>query len=46
VSGAPTASKLQWSAAPEQERNLHRTLSGAPGDRRQELPSWIALNGS
>jgi hypothetical protein len=21
-------------------------LSGAPGDRRQELPSWIALNGS
>jgi hypothetical protein len=21
----------------------HRTVSGAPGDRRQELPSWIAL---
>jgi hypothetical protein len=21
-------------------------LSGAPGDRRQELPSWNALNGS
>jgi hypothetical protein len=21
-------------------------LSGAPGDRRQDLPSWIALNGS
>jgi hypothetical protein len=24
---------------------VHR-LSGAPGDKRQELPSWIALNGS
>jgi hypothetical protein len=24
----------------------HTGLSGAPPDRRQELPSWIALNGS
>jgi hypothetical protein len=52
LSGAPTAPSLQRSAAPKQERNPHRTvrwctgLSGAPGDRRQELPSWNALNGS
>jgi hypothetical protein len=25
---------------------VQRTVSGAPGDRRQELPSLIALNGS
>jgi hypothetical protein len=24
----------------------HRTVSGAPRDRRQEMPSQIALNGS
>jgi hypothetical protein len=46
LSGAPTAPNRQRSAAPEEERNLHRTVSGAPVDRRQELPSWIALNGS
>jgi hypothetical protein len=32
VSGAPTASNLQRSAAPEQERNLHRTVSGGAPD--------------
>ena len=42
----------QRSASPNKEGNPHRTvrwctgLSGAPGDRRQELPSRIALNGS
>jgi hypothetical protein len=46
VSGAPTALNLQWSASPKKERNPHRTVFGAPGDRRQELPSWNALNGS
>jgi hypothetical protein len=46
VSGAPTALNLQWSASPKKERNPHRTMSGAPGDRRQELPSWNALNDS
>ena len=46
VSGAPTAPKHQRSASPKKERNPHRTVSGAPGDRRQELPSWNALNGS
>jgi hypothetical protein len=46
VSGVPTTLNRQRSAAPKQERNPHRTVSGAPGDRRQELPSWNALNGS
>jgi hypothetical protein len=46
VSGAPTAPKLQRSASPKKERNPHRTVSGAPGDRSQELPSWNTLNGS
>jgi hypothetical protein len=32
VSGAPTAPNLQWSAALEQERNLHRTVSGGAPD--------------
>jgi hypothetical protein len=32
VSGAPTAPKLQRLAAPEQERNLHRTVSGGAPD--------------
>jgi hypothetical protein len=27
-------------------KEIRTGLSGAPGDRRQELPSWIALNGS
>jgi hypothetical protein len=46
VSGAPTAPKCQRSASPNKEGDPHRTVSGAPGDRRQELPSWNALNGS
>jgi hypothetical protein len=46
VSGAPTAPRLQRSVMPQKERNPHRTVSSAPGDRRQELPYWIALNGS
>jgi hypothetical protein len=32
VSGAPTALDLQRSAAPQQERNLHRTVSGGAPD--------------
>ena len=36
----------QRSASPNKEGNPHRTVSGAPGDRRQELPFRIALNGS
>jgi hypothetical protein len=32
VSGAPTAPKCQRSAAPKQERNPHRTLSGGAPD--------------
>jgi hypothetical protein len=32
VSGAPTAPNLQRSAAPEQERNLHRIVSGGAAD--------------
>jgi hypothetical protein len=36
----------QRSASPNKEGNPHRTVSGAPGDTRQELPSRIALNGS
>jgi hypothetical protein len=27
-------------------KEIRTGLSGAPGDRRQELPSWNALNGS
>jgi hypothetical protein len=32
VSGAPTALDLQRSAAPQKERNLHRTVSGGAPD--------------
>jgi hypothetical protein len=32
VSGAPTAPNLQRSAAPEQERNPHQTVSGGAPD--------------
>jgi hypothetical protein len=32
VSGAPTAPNRQWSAAPEQERNLHRIVFGGAPD--------------
>jgi hypothetical protein len=56
VSGALTSSKLQRSAAPEEEGDhapdmnsgcpvVHRTVR-APPDRRQELPSLLASNGS
>jgi hypothetical protein len=53
VSDAPTALDLQRSTAPILEGNRApdsvrwcTRLSGAPPDRRQGLPSWIALNGS
>jgi hypothetical protein len=53
VSGAPTAPRLQRSTAPILEGNRApdsvrwcTELSGAPTDRRQELRSWITLNGS
>jgi hypothetical protein len=46
LSGAPTALKPQRSASPNKEGYPHRIVSGALGDRRQELPSRIALNGS
>jgi hypothetical protein len=39
-------SGCQRSASPFKERNLHRTVSGAPRDRRQDQPSWNVLNGS
>jgi hypothetical protein len=32
LSGAPTTPSLQWSAAPKQERNPHRTVSGGAPD--------------
>jgi hypothetical protein len=46
VFGAPMAPRRQRSTTPQKERNPHRTVSGAPGGRRQDLPSWNALNGS
>jgi hypothetical protein len=51
----PVRQRLQvFNGRPRQSRKEIRTdsvrwctgLSGAPVDRRQELPSWIALNGS
>jgi hypothetical protein len=30
----------------QNRKEIRTGLSGAPGDRRQELPSWNALNGS
>jgi hypothetical protein len=30
----------------QRRKEIRTGLSGAPGDRRQELPSWNALNGS
>jgi hypothetical protein len=30
----------------KRRKEIRTGLSGAPGDRRQELPSWNALNGS
>jgi hypothetical protein len=47
VSGAPTVgcAKIGKKSAPDSVRWC-TGLSGAPVDRRQELPSWIALNGS
>jgi hypothetical protein len=32
VSGAPMALDLQWSAAPQKERNPHQTVSGGAPD--------------
>jgi hypothetical protein len=53
VSGAPTAPRLPTVGFAKQGRKSTPDcvrwctgLSGAPGDRRQELPSWNALNGS
>jgi hypothetical protein len=46
-SGSPTVgfAKEGKKSAPDSVRRC-TGLSGAPGDRRQELPSWNALNGS
>jgi hypothetical protein len=46
-SGSPTVgfAKEGKKSAPDSVRWC-TGLSGAPGDRRQELPSWNALNGS
>jgi hypothetical protein len=30
----------------QNRKEIRTGLSGAPGDRRQDLPSWNALNGS
>jgi hypothetical protein len=53
VSGVPTAPRLPTVGFAKQGRKSAPDsvrwctgLSGAPGDRRQELPSLIALNGS
>jgi hypothetical protein len=56
VSGAPTGPKAQWSVVPHMEGDRAPTaivavrwctgLSGAPLDRRQELPIKLISNGS
>jgi hypothetical protein len=56
VSGAPTSLELQRSATQNRKEIAHRTwtvvvrwctgLSGAPPNRRPELPSLLASNGS
>jgi hypothetical protein len=50
VSGAPTGPELQRSIVLDLEGNrapdMLQWLSGAPLDRRQELPSKIVSNGS
>jgi hypothetical protein len=47
VSGAPTAPNRQRSAAPEQERNLHRIVSGGAPDCpvHQSTEGKICLTG-
>jgi hypothetical protein len=47
VSGAPTALNRQWSAAPEQERNLHWIVSGGAPDCpvHQSIEGKICLPG-
>jgi hypothetical protein len=47
LSGAPTAPKRQRSTAPEQERNLHRTVSGGAPDCsvHQSTEGKICLHG-
>ena len=46
MSGAPTALWLPTVGFAVQGKKSGTGLSGAPRDRRQELPSQIALNGS
>ena len=53
VSGAPTTPRLPTVGFAKEEKKSAPDsvrwctgLSGAPGDRRQDLPSWNALNGS
>jgi hypothetical protein len=46
MSGAPTALWLPTVGFAVEGKKSGTGLSGAPDDRRQELPSWIALNGS
>jgi hypothetical protein len=44
VSGAPRGPKAQRSASPEKERNRTLFMSGAPTNRRQELPTkWRSM---
>jgi hypothetical protein len=47
VSGAPTAPKRQWSASPNKEGDLHRTVSGGAPDCpvRQAKEGKICLPG-
>jgi hypothetical protein len=46
MSGAPTAPRLPTVGFATEGKKSGTGLSGAPDDRRQELPSQIALNGS
>jgi hypothetical protein len=46
MSGAPTAPRLPTVGFAIEGKKLCTGLSGAPPDRRQDLPSWIASNGS
>jgi hypothetical protein len=46
MSGAPTAPRLPTVGFATEGKKSGTGLSGVPDDRRQELPSQIALNGS
>jgi hypothetical protein len=46
MSGAPTAPRLPTVGFAVEGKNSGTGLSSAPPDRRQDLPSWIASNGS